>query len=353
MADKSRNEELQKKLQEITNRLEQGVRDVFTSENYKKYLAAMSKFHNYSLNNILLIVMQKPDSTLIAGYNAWKKLHGRQVRRGEKGIKILAPAPYIVNRDIVKRDPTTQKLIIGEDGKPETEEREVIIPAYKIVSVFDVSQTEGKEIPTLGANELIGDVKNYGTFFKALCKSCPVPISFEEINTNAKGYFSHADNRIAVKEGMSQIQTIKTTLHEMAHQKLHSGQTQQEKGEKEIEAESVAYVVCQHYGIDTSDYSFAYVAGWSEGKETSELRDSLDTVRKASLELIYSIDISLEDINHRMPTAKFMTIETERKPSLVEDLHKKQEEIKSRDVELLKTSQRAERNGREVENSGR
>ncbi len=358
MTDKNRNEELQKQLQEITDRLEQGVRDVFTSENYKKYLSAMSRFHNYSLNNILLIAMQKPDATLIAGYTAWKKLHGRQVMRGERGIKILAPAPYTVKRDITKTDPITQKPVIGEDGRPETEEREVVIPAYKIVSVFDVSQTEGKEIPTLGINELTGDIKDYDTFFKALCMSCPVQVSFEKISTNAKGYFSHAENRIAVKEGMSQMQIVKTTLHEMAHQKLHSGQEQQDRSTKEIEAESVAYVVCQHYGIDTSDYSFSYVAGWSEGKEIPELRDSLDTVRKASLELIYSIDTSLEEINYIMEAKRSVAIDTDKRPSLVENLHRKQEQVKARDIEFPKTgiaimSQSVEKDRREARNSGR
>ena len=289
---------LQKQLQEITDRLEQGVSDIFTSENYIKYLETMSKFHNYSLNNIILINMQKPDATMIAGYNAWKKLHGRQVMKGEKGIKILAPSPYKVKRSVEKLDSQTQKPIIGQDGKPVMVEKEIIIPAYKVVSVFDVSQTEGKELPTLGVNELTGEVDGYDAFFEAINKCCPVPIMFEEIKDGAKGYFSHAFNYIAIKEGMSQQQTIKTAIHEMAHQKLHSGENglKQSKRSREVEAESTAYTVCQHYGIDTSDYSFTYVAGWSKGKEMSELKDSLDIIRKAASEMITDIDQALEEL---------------------------------------------------------
>lgn len=289
---------LQKQLQEITDRLEQGVSDIFTSENYIKYLETMSKFHNYSLNNIILINMQKPEASLIAGYNAWKKFHGRQVMKGEKGIKILAPSPYKVKRSVEKLDPQTQKPIIGQDGKPVMEEKEITIPAYKIVSVFDVSQTEGKELPTLSVNELAGEVDGYDAFFEAINKCCPVPIMFEEIKDGAKGYFSHAFNYIAIKEGMSQQQTIKSAIHEMVHQKLHSGENglKQSKRSREVEAESTAYTVCQHYGIDTSDYSFTYVAGWSKGKEMSELKDSLDIIRKTASEMITDIDQALEEL---------------------------------------------------------
>lgn len=299
MVKKNKSEDMQKQIKEITDRLEQGVKDVFTSENYARYLETMSKFHNYSLNNIILIAMQKPDATMIAGYNAWKKLHGRQVMKGEKGLKILAPSPYKVKRVVEKLDPQTKKPMVGEDGKIVTEEKEITIPAYKVVSVFDVSQTEGKEIPTLGVDELTGEIENYDTFFEALSKCCPIPISFEKIDSGAKGYFSRANNMIAINEGMSQLQTVKTTVHEIAHQKLHSDMEaakQQTRNSREVEAESVAYVVCQHYGIDTSDYSFTYVAGWSEGKETPELKESLDTIRKAASELITDIDQVLEEL---------------------------------------------------------
>ncbi len=311
---------LQKQLQEITDKLEQGVNDIFTSENYRKYLETMSKFHNYSLNNIILINMQKPGASMIAGYNAWKKLHGRQVMKGEKGIKILAPSPYKVKRSVEKLDPQTQKPILGQDGKPVMEEKEITIPAYKVVSVFDVSQTEGKELPTLGVDELSGDVDGYDEFFEAIKKSCPVSIRFEEIQDGAKGYFSHTSNYIAVKEGMSQQQTIKTALHEMTHQKLHSGENRlkQNRRNMEVEAESTAYTVCQHYGIDTSDYSFTYVAAWSEGKETSELKDSLDRIRKAASEMITDIDHALETLQQ----------EKMKRPSVLDNLHTKQEQVK-------------------------
>ena len=332
-------ENSQNHLQEITDKLEQGVKDVFLSEKYEQYLMTMAKFHNYSLNNILLINMQKPGATLVAGYNAWKKIHGRNVMKGEKGIKILAPSPYKVKRQVEKIDPQTRKPVLDKEGKPVMEEKEIIIPAYKVVSVFDVSQTEGKEIPTL-VNELTGEVENYDTFFEALKRSCPVTINFKEISTGAKGYFSYTNNEIAVKQGMSQLQTIKTTVHEMTHQKLHSNQNpldpldKQTRSSKEVEAESVAYVVCQHYGIDTSDYSFSYVAGWSEGKETPELKESLDTIRKAASEMITDIDRALEEISKEMTKDK--------KPSLIANLHRKQEQIKN--VEKNKPQEAVERN---------
>ena len=319
-------EHSQNQLQDIMDKLEQGVRDVFSSKKYAEYLNTMAKFHNYSLNNILLINMQKPGATMVAGYNAWKKLHGRNVMKGEKGIRILAPSPYKVKRQVEKINPQTQRPVLDKDGKPIVEEQEVTIPAYKVVSVFDVSQTEGKDIPILGVNELTGEVDNYDTFFEALNWSCPIPINFEEISTGAKGYFSLTNNEIAVKQGMSQLQTVKTTVHEMAHQKLHSNQdplNQKTRSSKEVEAESVAYVVCQHYGLDTSDYSFSYVAGWSAGKDTPELKESLDTIRKAASEMIADIDKALEGINKERERVK------ERKPSLLDELHRKQEQIRN------------------------
>lgn len=315
---------LQKQMQEITDKLEQGVQDVFTSENYARYLKTMSKFHNYSLNNIILIAMQKPDASLIAGYQAWKKLHGRQVMKGEKGIKILAPSPYKVKKMVDKIDPITKKAIIGNDGKSVKEEKEIVIPAYKVVTVFDVSQTEGRELPTLGVNELTGEVESYDLFFKALDESCPIPIRFEAIEGSTKGYFSRTKNEIVVKQGMSQIQTIKTTVHERAHQMLHSDQNQgsQSRSNKEVEAESVAYAVCQHYGIDTSDYSFAYIAGWSDGKDTPELKNSLDLIRKTASQMISIIDKALEEIGHEKENSK------NERPSVLASLHRKQEQAR-------------------------
>lgn len=296
------------KVKEITDQLEQGIQDLFESEKYMSWLRTMSKFHDYSLNNTLLIAFQRPDATLVAGYTAWQKQFGRQVQKGEKAIKILAPAPYKEKVEIEKLDPVTKTPIYSDDGKPIMEVQEVTRPAFKVVSVFDVSQTEGREIPSLGVDELSGDVREYEMFFEALKRSCPVPMEFENIEGSAKGYYHQMEQRIAIREGMSQVQTIKTAIHEMAHQRLHAVDPLDEKSEiinqtrssKEVEAESVAYTVCQHYGIETSDYSFAYVAGWSHGKETPELKASLNTIRKTANEMITEIDGHIAEINKEM-----------------------------------------------------
>lgn len=296
------------KVKEITDQLEQGIQDLFESEKYMSWLRTMSKFHDYSLNNTLLIAFQRPDATLVAGYTAWQKQFGRQVQKGEKAIKILAPAPYKEKVEIEKLDPVTKMPIYSDDGKPIIEVQEVTRPAFKVVSVFDVSQTEGREIPSLGVDELSGDVREYEMFFEALKRSCPVPMEFENIEGSAKGYYHQMEQRIAIREGMSQVQTIKTAIHEMAHQRLHAVDPLDEKSEiidqtrssKEVEAESVAYTVCQHYGIETSDYSFAYVAGWSHGKETPELKASLNTIRKTANEMITEIDGHIAEINKEM-----------------------------------------------------
>lgn len=296
------------KVKEITDQLEQGIQDLFESEKYMSWLRTMSKFHDYSLNNTLLIAFQRPDATLVAGYTAWQKQFGRQVQKGEKAIKILAPAPYKEKVEMEKIDPITRTPILDADGKPVREVQEVTRPAFKVVSVFDVSQTEGREIPSLGVDELSGDVREYEMFFEALKRSCPVPMEFENIEGSAKGYYHQMEQRIAIREGMSQVQTIKTAIHEMAHQRLHAVDPLDEKSEiinqtrssKEVEAESVAYTVCQHYGIETSDYSFAYVAGWSHGKETPELKASLNTIRKTANEMITEIDGHIAEISKEM-----------------------------------------------------
>ena len=289
------------KLKEITDRLEQGIAELFDSERYKEYLKVMSKFHNYSFRNTVLIAMQKPDASLVAGFSAWKNNFERNVMKGQKGIKIIAPSPYKIKQEMQKIDPHTQKPIIGKDGKPVTEEKEVTIPAYKVVSVFDVSQTEGKELPDIAVDELTGDVDRYKDFFAALEKTSPVPIAFENIEGGSHGYYHLEDKRIAINEGMSELQTLKTAIHEIAHAKLHDIDLNAPKDEqqphvdrrtREVEAESVAYTVCQHYGLDTSDYSFGYVAGWSSGRELSELKSSLETIRSAAAEIINSIDES-------------------------------------------------------------
>jgi len=293
------------KLKEITDRLEQGITELFDSERYKEYLKVMSKFHNYSFRNTVLIAMQKPDASLVAGFSAWKNNFERNVMKGQKGIKIIAPSPYKIKQEMQKIDPHTQKPIIGKDGKPVTEEKEITIPAYKVVSVFDVSQTEGKELPDIAVDELTGDVDRYKDFFAALEKTSPVPIAFENIEGGSHGYYHLEDKRIAINEGMSELQTLKTAIHEIAHAKLHDIDLNAPKDEqqphvdrrtREVEAESVAYTVCQHYGLDTSDYSFGYVAGWSSGRELSELKSSLETIRSAAAEIINSIDENLAEL---------------------------------------------------------
>ena len=293
------------KLKEITDRLEQGIMELFDSDLYKEYLRVMSKFHNYSFNNTLLIAMQKPDASLLAGFQSWKNNFKRNVVKGEKGIKILAPSPFKIKQEMEKIDPATQKPVIGADGKPVKEEKEITIPAFKVVSVFDVSQTEGKELPDIAVDMLTGDVERFKDVFAALEKTSPVPIGFEKIAGNSHGYYHLEEKRIAIDEGMSELQTIKTAIHEIAHAKLHDINPNAPKEEqadrpdrrtREVQAESVAYAVCQHYGLDTSDYSFGYVAGWSSGRELDELKISLETIRSTAAEIINSIDEHLQEI---------------------------------------------------------
>lgn len=312
---------------EITKQLEEGIQSLFESEKFKTWLTTMSRFHDYSLNNTLLIASQKPDATLVAGYTSWQKNFGRQVNKGEKAIRILAPAPYKKKAEVDKVDPATGVILTNPDGSSVKETKEIVVPAFKVVSVFDVSQTDGRELPSLGVNELTGDVAQYDRFFEALKLSCPVPIAFEEIATGAKGYFHTVENRIAIQQDMSQVQTIKTAIHEMAHQKLHSIDPQEAPSEepkltrnsKEVEAESVAYTVCQHYGIETSDYSFAYIAGWSKGKDTPELKASLNRIRVAANEMITEIDGHMAELEKAME-------HTEERSSVLADLHAKAED---------------------------
>ena len=301
------------KLKEITDRLEQGITELFDSERYKEYLRVMSKFHNYSFNNTLLIAMQKPDASLIAGFSAWKNNFGRNVMKGQKGIKILAPSPFKIKKEMEKIDPQTQKAIIGKDGKPVTEEKEITIPAFKVVSVFDVSQTEGREIPDIAVNMLTGDVEHYKEVFAALEKTSPVPVGFEKIEGGAHGYYHLEDKRIALDEGMSELQTLKTLIHEIAHAKLHDIdlnapledlENRPDRRTREVQAESIAYTVCQHYGLDTSDYSFGYVAGWSAGRELAELKSSLETIRSTAAEIINSIDEHIAELQKTQEQAQ-------------------------------------------------
>ena len=293
-------ENRRQELKDITEKLEKGVSEIFTSEKYQELLNTMAKFPRYSLNNNLLIMLQKPDATLCQSYTGWNKM-GRFVKRGEKGIRILAPAPFKMEREQNKLD-DKGRAVLDQDGEPVKEKTEISVNAFKPVSTFDISQTDGEPLPEIGVSELAGEVKDYQTFFDAVCKASLVPVAFENIQSGAKGYFHTEENRIAIKEGMSEIQNVKTVIHEMAHAKLHNLEAQQMKegkqsrNSKEVEAESVAYTVCQHYGIDTSDYSFAYVATWSQGKEMPELKESLNTIRQAASELITSIDEKVQEL---------------------------------------------------------
>ena len=286
------------KMKEITDRLEQGIMGVFESERYAEYLRTMSKFHDYSLNNTILIAMQ--GGSLVKGYRQWEKEFDRHVKPGEKAIKILAPAPYKVKKEREKIDPDTQKPMIGADGKPVMETQEITIPAYKVVSVFDVSQTEGKELPALSVSELTGDVEQYQDFFAALERTSPFAMGFEVLSGGAKGRCYYEENRIAINEGMSELQNIKSAIHEISHATMHDTDpddpARPDRRTREVQAESIAYVVCQHYGLDTSDYSFSYVAGWSSSKELTEVKGSLEIIRSTAAKLIETIDRNFAEI---------------------------------------------------------
>lgn len=304
------------RVQELTDKLEQGLQDLFNSDSYRNYLSTMSKFHNYSFNNTLLIAMQKPDATLVAGYKAWQKNFERHVNKGEKAIRILAPAPYKIKEERDKIDPVTQELLLDKDGNPQKEEVEITIPAFRAVSVFDVGQTDGKPIPELAAKELLSDVEGYQDMIRAVEAISPVPIELEEIAGDSKGYYDREAKRIAVQENMSESQTLKTMIHEVAHSKLHSKEVEQDeqmrkdRNTKEVEAESVAYTVCQHFGIDTSDYSFGYIAGWSSGRDTKELRSSMDTIRRTASELITGIEEQLQELQRNREVSQEQTKES-------------------------------------------
>ena len=297
------------RMKEITDRLETGIQELFESERYKAYLTTMSKFHSYSFNNTLLIAMQ--GGQLVAGYNKWRDDFHRNVKKGEKAIKILAPAPFKAKKEVQKLD-AQGRPVMGKDGKPVTEVQEIQVPAFKIVSVFDVSQTEGEPLPSIGVEELTGSVERYGEFFKALEQTSPVPIGFEDIPGGSHGYYHLTEKRIAIQEGMSELQTLKTAIHEIAHSKLHAIDPEAPAIEqadrpdsrtREVQAESVAYAVCQHYGLDTSDYSFGYVAGWSSGKDLKELKASLETIRATAHELITTIDGHLAQLQKERQAA--------------------------------------------------
>ena len=356
MADKPTNRE---RLQEITAGIEQGIKELFESEKYMRYLSVMSKFHRYSVNNTMLIYMQRPDATLVAGFNKWKNQFERHVKKGEHGITIIAPTPYKKKIEEMKRDPDTHAPILDADGKAVMEEKEIEIPMFRPVKVFDVSQTDGKPLPEL-ASSLSGTVPHYEAFMEALRRSAPVPIEFEPMAANMDGYFSSEQQRIAIREGMSEVQTVSAAVHETAHSKLHDPkkheaeptwkivmvseggtkkdyrldfateaeaeqaaaedgwryvdenqfewrleveedltavkQAAKNRNTEEVEAESISYAVCQYFGIQTGENSFGYIASWSEGKELKELRASLETINKTSCELINDIERNYKEI---------------------------------------------------------
>lgn len=293
------------RLVELTDKLENGIRELYSSGRYAEYLRAMSRFHHYSFGNIILILMQCPDATRVAGFHTWRKI-GRHVKRSEKGIQILAPCPsrrYVLQE---VKDPNTGAVQYNPDGSPKTELKVISVTRFKIATVFDICQTEGRELPSIGVTRLTGEVDNFQYFYDKLISLSPVAVTVESIPGQANGYFSHTEQRIVLRPGLSQIQTIKTLVHEIAHARLHTPtpsapEEQLGRQEKEVEAESIAYVVCQHFGIDTSEYSFGYVAGWSSGKELSELKDSLDRIRRTAGEIITALEPPERERDQELP----------------------------------------------------
>ena len=283
------------RLKELTEKLEQGVSEIFTSGRYAEYLSAMSKFHTYSFGNVMLILMQNPAASCVAGFHTWKKEFGRNVKAHESGLKILAPCPYrrFIEQDKLDKDGTP---VLDAAGKPLRERTLVQLMRFRIVTVFDISQTEGKELPSIGASELQGNIAHFEELANAITSVSPVPILYEAPHGAAKGCFNHVTEEILIRPGMSQKQTVKTMLHEISHATLHRRKKDEppskDQHTREVEAESVAYVVCQHFCIDTSDYSFGYVAGWSKGKELDELKSSLDTIRSCAASLIDAIEVN-------------------------------------------------------------
>lgn len=292
------------RMSEITDRLEKGIADLFQSERYMQYLTTMSKFHNYSLNNAILILLQKPDASLIAGFRAWQEQFGRNVIKGEKSIKILAPFPLKKQVEMDVLDPDTQKPVFDDKGHPVKKLVDITIPRFKIVSVFDVSQTEGNPLPSLGTDELAGSVEHFPAFLNAIQTISPFPVFIERFERSAKGYCDYTARRIVIKGGMSETQMLKTAIHELSHAVLHGiyhdadkklpPELRKDRNTREVEAESVAYTVCQYFGVDTSDYSFGYIAGWSSGRELTELKASLELIRATASDIISRIEQTLQ-----------------------------------------------------------
>jgi len=302
----------EEKLKALTEKLESGVKAVFESEQYKTYLKAMSKFHKYSFGNIMLILMRCPNASAVAGFNKWKKDFGRTVKKGERGIAIIAPTPYkkLVERE--KIDPVSKKPIIGQDGKAEKEAVFLQLNSYKVAYVFDVSQTEGRPLPSYGVDELKGIVDNYDSMLKAITASSPVPVHFRPPE-ESKGCYKHKEQAIYINEGMTHIDTLSVLIHEIAHAKLHAlpvkygeitGKHQKNRRTREVEAESVAYVVSQHFGIETGESSFAYITGWSKGKELDELKSSLDCICSTAGKIIDNIESNIPEFAQKKEKPK-------------------------------------------------
>lgn len=286
--------------QQILERLEKGVSEVFESDQYKQYLQVMSKFHSYSYNNILLIAMQCPGATMVAGYESWQRLFKRHVSKGEKAIKILAPCPYkkVIMQDVT--DPITHQPLKNSNGEVIKEKVQIMVPAFRPVSVFDVSQTEGEPLPEMATvQELLGEVDGFDILQEIVESMAPCAVYHKDIEGSAKGYYSPADNQIVIKNGLSQQQEIKTMIHEIAHSLLHNSEKMKDKkisrNDMEVQAESVAYTVCSALGIDTSDYSFGYIAGWSNGKDIKELKNALDLICDTSSSMIFHIENKLTE----------------------------------------------------------
>ena len=307
MAEKQTNKD---RMREIVDSIENGIKELFESDKYQQYLSTMSRFHRYSVNNTMLIYMQRPDATHVAGFNKWRDQFGRNVLKGEKGIRIIAPTPYKKKVEEIKTDPETNAPVLDADGKAIIEEKEIRIPMFKVVSVFDVSQTAGKPLPQLAA-DLSGNVQQYEVFMEALRRASPVPMEIKPVARDTDGFFSIKAQSITIRAGMSEVQTVCAAVHEIAHAKLHDyehmteladdGETILVPGEKsrnteEVEAESISYAVCQYYGIETGENSFGYIATWSKGKELKELRASLETINKTASELITDIDRHFAEI---------------------------------------------------------
>ncbi|MFR6280368.1 MAG: ArdC-like ssDNA-binding domain-containing protein [Lacrimispora saccharolytica] len=319
--DPKRREEQEEQIKALTDQLEKGIKEVFTSEKYKAYLSTMEKFHSYSFNNSILIYVQKPNATMVAGFKTWQSLE-RQVKKGERGIRIFAPRPYKVIRDVEAVDPGTGEVLLDPNGKPIMEKEERSYVRFIPVKVFDVSQTEGKALPTL-TEELQGEAQNYEALMAAVKETAQVPIRFASWTESKKGYYNLTNQEIVIKSGMSERQTVKTAIHETAHSILHTDKEHlKDSATMEVEAESVAFVVCQHFGLDTSDYSFGYLAGWSSGKELPELKASLQTIQKTSDGLIGKLEHLMKKYINNLAISQSLTVEAEQLSGIGDTFYK-------------------------------